>query len=88
MSTFSHASFNSQLKRLYTCLCRRFIAFVFGLALPSSSAMSRPGSLLFPVRDDRPLQTGYRHYEPTSEVSEYYVAGRDTGVLQWHGHRR
>jgi cation/acetate symporter len=76
MSTFSHSAFNSQLKKYYTFYTGGFLAFLIALAIAEQMGMSRQWigyCFLFATIG---LYAGIGIMSRTSEVSEYYVAGR------------
>ncbi len=76
MSTFSHSTFNSQLKKYYTFYTGGFLAFLVALAIAEQMGMSRQWigyCFLFATIG---LYAGIGIMSRTSDVSEYYVAGR------------
>ncbi len=73
---FSHASFNSQLKKYYSFYTGGFIAFVLALAAAEQMGMSRQWIGYWFLFATIGLYAGIGIMSRTSEVSEYYVAGR------------
>jgi len=74
--TFSHSAFNSQLKKYYTFYAGGFIAFVILLAIAEQMGMSRRWIGYWFLFATIGLYAGIGIMSRTSEVSEYYVAGR------------
>ncbi len=74
--TFSHSAFNSQLKKYYTFYAGGFIGFVLLLALAEQLGMSRQWIGYWFLFATIGLYAGIGIMSRTSEVSEYYVAGR------------
>ncbi|MGQ0509471.1 MAG: sodium:solute symporter family protein [Betaproteobacteria bacterium] len=73
---FSHSAFNSQLKKYYTFYAGGFIAFVILLAIAEQMGMSRRWIGYWFLFATIGLYAGIGIMSRTSEVSEYYVAGR------------
>jgi cation/acetate symporter len=73
---FSHKSFNSQLKKYYTWYAGGFIGFVIALAIAEQMGMSRQWIGYWFLFATIGLYAGIGIMSRTSEVSEYYVAGR------------
>src|SRR5688572_1909767 len=73
---FSHSSFNSQLKRYYSFYAGGFIAFVLVLGLAEQLGMSRAWIGYWFLFATIALYAGIGIMSRTSEVAEYYVAGR------------
>jgi len=76
MSTFSHASFNSQLKKYYSFYTLGFIGFLIALAIAEQMGMSRTWIGYWFMFATIALYAGIGIMSRTAEVSEYYVAGR------------
>ena len=74
--TFSHSAFNSQLKRYYGFYAGGFILFVLALALAEQLGMSRAWIGYWFLFATIGLYAGIGIMSRTSEVAEYYVAGR------------
>ncbi len=74
--TFSHSAFNSQLKKYYTFYAGGFIAFVILLAIAEQMGMSRQWIGYWFLFATIGLYAGIGIMARTSDVSEYYVAGR------------
>ncbi|MGH8617811.1 MAG: sodium:solute symporter family protein [Burkholderiales bacterium] len=75
-ATFSQSGFNRQLKKYYTFYTGGFLAFLVALAIGEQLGMSRQWigyCFLFATIG---LYAGIGIMSRTSEVSEYYVAGR------------
>jgi cation/acetate symporter len=74
--TFSHSSFNSQLKKYYSFYTLGFIGFIIALAIAEQVGMSRQWIGYWFLFATIGLYAGIGIMSRTSEVSEYYVAGR------------
>ena len=74
--TFSHSAFNSQLKKYYSFYAGGFIGFVLLLAVAEQLGMSRQWIGYWFLFATIGLYAGIGIMSRTSEVSEYYVAGR------------
>jgi cation/acetate symporter len=74
--SFSHAAFNSQLKKYYSFYAGGFIGFVILLAIAEQMGMSRQWIGYWFLFATIGLYAGIGIMSRTSEVSEYYVAGR------------
>ena len=75
-ATFSHKSFNAQLKRYYGLYTGGFIAFVLALAVAERMGMSRAWIGYWFLFATIGLYAGIGIMSRTAEVAEYYVAGR------------
>jgi cation/acetate symporter len=75
-TTFSHSAFNSQLKKYYSFYTGGFIAFLLALALAEQMGMSRQWIGYWFLFATIALYAGIGIMSRTSDVSEYYVAGR------------
>jgi len=73
---FSHATFNSQLKKYYSFYAGGFIGFVLLLAIAEQMGMSRQWIGYWFLFATIGLYAGIGIMSRTSEVAEYYVAGR------------
>jgi cation/acetate symporter len=76
MSTFSHASFNSQLKKYYSFYTLGFLGFLVALAIAEQMGMSRTWIGYWFMFATIALYAGIGIMSRTAEVAEYYVAGR------------
>jgi cation/acetate symporter len=76
MSTFSHAAFNSQLKKYYSFYTGGFIVFLLLLAIAEQMGMSRTWIGYWFMFATIALYAGIGIMSRTAEVAEYYVAGR------------
>ena len=74
--TFSHSTFNSQLKKYYSFYTGGFISFVILLAIAEQIGMSRQWIGYWFLFATIGLYAGIGIMSRTAEVSEYYVAGR------------
>jgi cation/acetate symporter len=74
--TFSHSAFKSQLKKYYSFYAGGFIGFVLLLALGEQMGMSRQWIGYWFLFATIGLYAGIGIMSRTSEVAEYYVAGR------------
>ena len=74
--TFSHSTFNSQLKKYYSFYTGGFISFVILLAIAEQMGMSRQWIGYWFLFATIGLYAGIGIMSRTAEVSEYYVAGR------------
>ncbi len=74
--TFSHSAFKSQLKKYYSFYAGGFIGFVLLLALAEQMGMSRQWIGYWFLFATIGLYAGIGIMSRTSEVAEYYVAGR------------
>ena len=74
--TFSHSTFNSQLKKYYSFYTLGFIGFIVALAIAEQVGMSRQWIGYWFLFATIGLYAGIGIMSRTSEVSEYYVAGR------------
>ena len=74
--TFSHSTFNSQLKKYYSFYTLGFIGFIIALAIAEQVGMSRQWIGYWFLFATIGLYAGIGIMSRTSEVSEYYVAGR------------
>ncbi len=74
--TFSHSAFNSQLKKYYSFYAGGFIGFVLLLAMAEQMGMSRQWIGYWFLFATIGLYAGIGIMSRTSEVAEYYVAGR------------
>jgi cation/acetate symporter len=72
----SHSAFKSQLKKYYTFYAGGFIAFVILLAIAEQLGMSRRWIGYWFLFATIALYAGIGIMSRTSEVAEYYVAGR------------
>ena len=72
----SHATFNSQLKKYYSFYTLGFIGFIIALAIAEQMGMSRQWIGYWFLFATIGLYAGIGIMSRTSEVSEYYVAGR------------
>jgi cation/acetate symporter len=73
---FSHAAFNRQLKKNYSWYTGGFILFILALALAEQMGMSRQWIGYWFLFATIGLYAGIGIMSRTSEVAEYYVAGR------------
>jgi cation/acetate symporter len=73
---FSHSAFNSQLKKYYSFYAGGFILFVILLAIAEQMGMSRRWIGYWFLFATIGLYAGIGIMSRTSEVAEYYVAGR------------
>ena len=73
---FSHSAFNSQLKKYYSFYTGGFLAFLFALAIAEQLGMSRQWIGYWFLFATIALYAGIGVMSRTSDVSEYYVAGR------------
>ena len=73
---FSHSAFKSQLKKYYTFYTGGFLVFVLLLAIAEQMGMSRKWIGYWFLFATIGLYAGIGIMSRTSEVSEYYVAGR------------
>src|SRR5687768_8515969 len=73
---FSHATFNQALKKYYSFYAGGFIAFILALALAEQLGMSRAWIGYWFLFATIGLYAGIGIMSRTSEVAEYYVAGR------------
>ncbi len=73
---FSHTAFNQALKKYYSFYAGGFIAFVLALALAEQLGMSRAWIGYWFLFATIGLYAGIGIMSRTSEVAEYYVAGR------------
>ena len=73
---FSHSAFNSQLKKYYTFYTGGFILFLLALAVAEQLGMSRQWIGYWFLFATIGLYAGIGIMSRTSDVSEYYVAGR------------
>ena len=78
MSTaiFSHSAFKSQLKKYYTFYTLGFLGFLVALAIAEQLGMSRQWIGYWFLFATIGLYAGIGIMSRTSDVSEYYVAGR------------
>ena len=74
--TFSHSTFNSQLKKYYSFYTLGFFGFIVALAIAEQVGMSRQWIGYWFLFATIGLYAGIGIMSRTSEVSEYYVAGR------------
>ena len=74
--TFSHASFFSQLKRYYTFYTGGFLLFLGALAVAEQMGMSRAWIGYWFLAATIGLYAGIGWMTRTTDVAEYYVAGR------------
>src|SRR5512132_67942 len=72
----SHSAFKSQLKKYYSFYAGGFIGFVILLAIAEQMGMSKQGIGYWFLFATIGLYAGIGIMSRTSEVSEYYVAGR------------
>jgi cation/acetate symporter len=75
-ATFSHSSFNSQLKKYYSFYTGGFIVFLLALAIAEQMGMSREWIGYWFLFATIGLYAGIGIMSRTAEVAEYYVAGR------------
>jgi cation/acetate symporter len=75
-ATVSHSAFKSQLKKYYTFYAGGFIGFVILLAIAEQMGMSKQWIGYWFLFATIGLYAGIGIMSRTSEVSEYYVAGR------------
>jgi cation/acetate symporter len=73
---YSHSAFNRQLKKYYSWYTGGFILFLLALALAEQLGMSRTWIGYWFLFATIALYAGIGIMSRTSEVSEYYVAGR------------
>ena len=73
---FSHATFKSQLKKYYSFYTLGFIGFIIALAIAEQMGMSRQWIGYWFLFATIGLYAGIGIMSRTSEVAEYYVAGR------------
>ncbi len=73
---FSHSAFKSQLKKYYTWYTGGFIGFLIALAIAEQMGMSRQWIGYWFLFATIGLYAGIGVMSRTSDVSEYYVAGR------------
>ena len=73
---FSHEAFNRQLKKNYSLYTGGFIAFIIALAIAEQMGMSRQWIGYWFLFATIGLYAGIGIMSRTSEVAEYYVAGR------------
>ncbi|HEU0289865.1 MAG TPA: VC_2705 family sodium/solute symporter [Burkholderiales bacterium] len=73
---FSHSAFNSQLKKYYSFYTLGFIGFLLALAVAEQMGMSRQWIGYWFLFATIALYAGIGIMSRTSEVGEYYVAGR------------
>ena len=78
---FSHATFNSQLKKYYTWYTGGFLCFLFALAIAEQIGMSRTWIGYWFLFATIGLYAGIGIMSRTADVSEYYVAGRRVPAL-------
>jgi cation/acetate symporter len=74
--TVSHSTFNSQLKKYYSFYAGGFIGFVILLAIAEQMGLSKQWIGYWFLFATIGLYAGIGIMSRTSEVSEYYVAGR------------
>ena len=74
--TFSHASFFSQLKRYYSFYTGGFLLFLGALAVAEQMGMSRAWIGYWFLAATIGLYAGIGWMTRTTDVAEYYVAGR------------
>jgi cation/acetate symporter len=72
----SHSAFNRQLKKYYSFYTGGFIAFLIALAIAEQMGMSRQWIGYWFLFATIALYAGIGIMSRTSDVSEYYVAGR------------
>src|SRR5687768_7036139 len=75
-AVFSHGSFKSQLKKYYSFYTGGFIAFIIALAIAEQMGLSRQWIGYWFLFATIGLYAGIGIMSRTSEVAEYYVAGR------------
>ncbi len=75
-TTIAHSAFKSQLKKYYSFYAGGFIGFVILLAIAEQMGMSRTWIGYWFLFATIGLYAGIGIMSRTSEVSEYYVAGR------------
>ncbi len=75
-TTISHSAFKSQLKKYYSFYAGGFIGFIILLAIAEQMGMSRTWIGYWFLFATIGLYAGIGIMSRTSEVSEYYVAGR------------
>ena len=80
-ATVSHSAFKSQLKKYYSFYAGGFIAFVLLLALAEQLGMSRRWIGYWFLFATVALYAGIGIMSRTTDVSEYYVAGRRVPAL-------
>ncbi len=73
---FSHSAFKSQLKKYYTFYTGGFLIFLVALAIAEQMGMSRQWIGYWFLFATIGLYAGIGIMSRTSDVSEYYVAGR------------
>ena len=73
---FSHSAFNSQLKKYYSFYTGGFLIFLVALAIAEQMGMSRQWIGYWFLFATIALYAGIGVMSRTSDVSEYYVAGR------------
>ena len=73
---FSHSAFNSQLKKYYSFYTGGFLIFLVALAIAEQMGMSRQWIGYWFLFATIGLYAGIGVMSRTSDVSEYYVAGR------------
>ena len=73
---FSHSSFKSQLKKYYTFYTGGFLVFLFALAIAEQMGMSRAWIGYWFLFATIGLYAGIGWMTRTTDVAEYYVAGR------------
>ena len=74
--TFSHSTFSSQLKKYYTFYTGGFILFLLALAVAEQLGMSRAWIGYWFLFATIGLYAGIGWMTRTTDVAEYYVAGR------------
>ncbi len=79
--TFSHKTFKSNLKKYYTFYTGGFLVFVLALALAEQMGTSRAWIGYWFLFATIGLYAGIGIMSRTSDVSEYYVAGRRVPAL-------
>src|SRR6266508_5248797 len=72
----SHAAFNSQLKKYYSFYTVGFIAFLLALAVAEQLGMSKAWIGYWFLFATIGLYAGIGWMTRTTDVAEYYVAGR------------
>ncbi len=77
----THSAFNAQLKKYYTFYTGGFIAFLLALAVAEQLGMSRQWIGYWFLFATIGLYAGIGIMSRTTDVSEYYVAGRRVPAL-------
>src|SRR2546427_12310298 len=78
---FSQSNFNRQLRKYYTFYTGGFIVFLLALALAEQLGMSRAWIGYWVLFGTIGLYAGIGWMTRTTDVAEYYVAGRPAPAL-------